>query len=83
MSSKNYELELMKLCNLVKEKVENLSKRHKVLSNVIYEDLDVMLSEDSEYFNKKTLVSMKDNKNNDSDDHNDLELMEGEDIDKS
>jgi len=50
---KNYESEIMKLSNVIKDKIEKLSKRHKILINTIYEDLDVLLSNDSTYVANK------------------------------
>ena len=59
MVHSEYEVELTKLSTLIKEKVSKLSKKHRVLLAVIYEDLDVMLSNESEYFTKKLHATEK------------------------
>jgi uncharacterized membrane protein affecting hemolysin expression len=57
-----YEQQLLKLSKEIKERVNRMSKRYRILEASVYEDLDVLLSDSSEHFAKKGLENGLDDK---------------------
>jgi len=53
-----YEISILRLSSYIKSKVTSIAKRHKILESVIYNDLDVLLSESSEHFAEKGLETL-------------------------
>ena len=53
MTAAKYESDVIMLSHLLKDKVQRLAKRHKVQHDTIWQDLDVLLSDEEAFLAMK------------------------------